>query len=218
MLTDVYLHGHLGQKYGEHFVFDIATPAAAAKALAANFKGFAADFRDGFYDVKLGEVALDEEAVGIRLGKNREVHITPMAQGGKRSGGLKAIAGIALLTIATAGASSAALPWLSGTSAIANGFAVEAFTIAGYSVTWGSLAASAGLMFLQGVSGMLTAAPKADYGNRNPVDQRASFLFNGPTNRSADGTPVQLVYGAFKVGSIIASAGITVEQIDPETD
>lgn len=212
MMTDVYLYGALGQKYGTHHQFDIVNAAHAAKALAVNHKGFAADFRDGFYDVRIGNDPIDQSMIAFHSA-GRAIHIEPLAQGGKRSGGLKAIAGIALLSIATAGASNAALPWLSGGSALSSGFAAQAFSIAGYSVSWGSLASSAGLMLLQGISGMLTAAPKADYSNRNPVDQRASFLFNGATNRSADGTALQLVYGKMKVGTIVASAGIMVEQL-----
>lgn len=212
MMTDVYLYGKLGEKYGAHHRFDIASVGSACKALAVNYKGFAADFREGFYDVKVGLDQIDETMIAMR-NAGRAIHITPVAQGAKRGGGVKAIAGVALLAIATAGAASAALPWLSGAAAVGNGFGVAAFSIAGYSVSWGSLALSGGLMLLQGISGMLTAAPKADYSNRNPVDQRASFLFNGATNRSADGTAVPLVYGKFKTGSVVASAGIMIEQL-----
>jgi predicted phage tail protein len=68
-------------------------------------------------------------------------------------------------------------------------------------------------MVLQGVSSLLTPVPKAEYNNRETPDQRASFLFNGATNRSAEGTAVPLIYGRFRAGSVIASAGITVEQL-----
>lgn len=212
MMTDIYLYGNLAEKYGAHHKFDIANVAQSVRALSVNHKGFAADFRDGFYDVKIGHDSVREDMLLFR-NAGRAIHIEPIAQGGKRSGGIKAIAGVALLAIATAGAASAALPWLSGAAAVGNGLGATAFTIAGYSVTWGSIASSAGLMLLQGVSGMLTSQPKADYSARNPVDQRASFLFNGATNRSADGTALQLVYGEFKVGSIVASAGIYIEQL-----
>lgn len=212
MLTDIYLYGNLAEKYGAHHRFDVPHAVSACRALAVNFKGFESDFRDGFYDVKIGQDPIRENQIALKTG-GRDIHITPIAQGAKRSGGLKAVAGIALLSIATFGASTAALPWLSGTAAIGSGFGATAFTIAGYSVTYGSLALSGGLMLLQGASSLLSPSPKADYSTRNPVDQRASFLFNGVTNRSADGTPLQLVYGEFLVGSIVASAGIYVEQV-----
>lgn len=52
---------------------------------------------------------------------------------------------------------------------------------------------------------------------REAPDERASFLFNGPVNGSQQGQPVPIVYGRFKTGSIIVSAGIDVEEISSYT-
>lgn len=58
-------------------------------------------------------------------------------------------------------------------------------------------------------------APKPDtsINQKGPVDQRPSFLFNGPVNVTAPGYPVPLVYGQHRVGSVVISAGATSEQI-----
>lgn len=210
MLTDVHLHGALGDKYGRLHQFDIANVPQATRALAANYKGFFEDFKDGQYEVYIGDHALDEESLRLRIGRGRPVHIIPVVAGaGSGKGGVKAVAGIALLAIATGGAAAAIGPFAAG----ASGFSATAFSVAGFSVSYGSLALSGLTMVLQGVSALLTPTPKADYSNRERPDQRASFLFNGATNRSAEGTPVPLVYGRFRTGSVIASAGITIEQL-----
>lgn len=210
MLTDIQLHGHLAEKYGAHHRFDVVNAAQATKALAANYPSFTRDFIDGLYNVRYDDIELDEESISLRVGKNRVIHITPVVDGSKRGGGLKVVAGIALLAIATGGAAAAIGPFAAGTS----GFSATAFSVAGFSVSYGSLAATGAMMLLQGASSLLTPTPKAgNYGDRNPVDQRASFLFNGATNRSAEGTAKPLVYGEFKTGSVVASAGITVEQL-----
>lgn len=209
MLSDVYLYGELGAKYGRKHRFDVANAAQAAKALAANFKGFFADFRDGNYHVWVGDDELDETEISLRSG-GRDIHIIPVIAGAKRGGGMKVVAGIALLAIAATGAGAAIGPFAAGTS----GFSATAFSVAGFNVSWGSLASAGISLALNGISSLLTPTPKAgDYGQRNPVDQRASYLFTSATNRSAEGTAIPIVCGRFRVGTVVASAGITVEQL-----
>ena len=57
------------------------------------------------------------------------------------------------------------------------------------------------------------SAPKA----REKPEERASFMFNGPVNSSEQGGPVPIVYGTFKTGSVVVSAGIDVEEIQTYT-
>lgn len=210
MLTEVHLHGALGAKYGAIHNFDIANAQQACKALAANYKEFFGDFKDGFYELRIGDMTVDEETMRLRIGRGRPVHIIPVAAGAKRGGGIKVIAGIALLAVATAGAGAAIGPFAAGTS----GFSATAFSVAGFNISYGSLALSGLSTFLQGVSSFLSPVPTTDYSNRNPADQNASFLFNGSTNRSAEGTAIPLVYGGpFETGSVVISAGLTVEQL-----
>ncbi len=47
----------------------------------------------------------------------------------------------------------------------------------------------------------------------NPVAQRPSFLFNGSTNTSEQGSPVPLVYGQMRTGSVLISVGVQTENI-----
>lgn len=209
MLTNVHLHGELGDKYGSPHRFDIASAAQSVNALAAAFPEFPQDLKDGFYHVRVGNAYIGEEALTLHLGKGRDVHIIPTIEGSKNRGGIKAVAGIVILSVATYGAFSAA----AGGSLFgaAGGFAAASPI---FGISYGSFALMGIGMILQGVSGLLTPMPKVgDYNAREAVDQRASFMFNGPTNRSAEGATVPLVFGTYEVGSVVISAGIQVEQL-----
>lgn len=52
-----------------------------------------------------------------------------------------------------------------------------------------------------------------DVNQREQPDQRASFLFNGAVNTSEQGQPVPLVFGRFRTGGPIISAGLDVEEL-----
>lgn len=218
MLTNVYLYGGLAEKYGNHHRFAIDTAPQAARAMAANYKDFFQDFKDGWYEVRVGDndnyTSLTPETMNMRLTKNRSVHIIPVAQGA-RKGGAKAIVGIAILALATGGAAAAGLPWLTGAAAVQSGLGATALSLGGLgSLTYGNIAAIGLAMTFTGISQMLTPAPRVNgYESRERPDQRASFLFNVPTNRSAEGAAIPLVYGAFKIGSIVVSTGLTTEQL-----
>ena len=219
MLTKVHLYGDLAEKFGAVHHFDVANAPQASRALAANFKEFTANFRDGFYEVVIGTISLGEEMLGIRSG-GKDIHFIPVIQGSGK-GGLKVVLGIVILVAAVVlapvtggGSLAAAGAATAGTAGAATGLGVAAFTIAGYGVTYGSIAAFGLTMALSGISSLLTPVPKGgDYGSRNPVDQRSSFLFNGATNKSAEGVPVPLVYGRFRMGSVVAAATTNIEQL-----
>lgn len=213
MLTEVNLYGHLAEKYGNRHVFDVNSAPEATRALSANFKGFYRDFREGCYEVKIGDDLLTTETLSC-LAHGRPIHFVPVAAG-NRKGGAKAIVGVALLSLATFGAASAGLPWLTGLSAVQSGIGATAIQLGSLgSLTWGNLAAFGLSMAFTGVSQLLTQAPQVQsYDNREKPDQRASFLFNGPLNRSTEGATIPPVYGRFGVGSIVLSAGIFDEQL-----
>ncbi len=64
------------------------------------------------------------------------------------------------------------------------------------------------------VLGAVIGAPRiADYGTRGEPEQKTSHLFDRPINVTEQGGPVPLVYGRFRVGSTIVSAGIGVEDM-----
>lgn len=195
MLHDVYLYGELGKKYGSKHTFDIVNAPQAAKAMAANFKEFYADFKDGLYQVIIGRskedgMQIDKSNLNFRIGDNKSVHIIPViaGAGGDSGGVVKTIIGITLIT--------------------------ASFFVDPSGSTASFLLSSGIAMTASGVATLLTPTPRiGSYDNRETPDRRASFLFNGPTNRSAEGSAVPIVYGRIRTGSVVISAGIQTEQI-----
>ncbi|NBT52728.1 MAG: tail assembly protein, partial [Marivivens sp.] len=49
--------------------------------------------------------------------------------------------------------------------------------------------------------------------NNEIADNRASYIFNGAENLTAQGNPVPILYGRMRVGSVVISAGLSVEDI-----
>lgn len=210
MIRTVKLYGDLAKKYGSNFNFDIDHVREAVSALCANFKGFRQDFRDGFYQVIIGKkdsgLQLDEGLLEINLGNQKEIHIIPVPLGAKsqrQASTMKIVAGLALL-----------IPFGVGIVAgLGAGAAASASALGGL-VTAGGMAKVGLSLALSGAASMLSPTPKVgDYGNRERPEERPSFLFNGATNTSTQGLPIPLVYGRFRVGSIVISSGLQAEQI-----
>lgn len=62
------------------------------------------------------------------------------------------------------------------------------------------------------VSRMLAPKPDTSKGSERP-DEQPSYLYNGPENVIEQGYQVPVVYGTAMTGSVVVSAGISVEQI-----
>lgn len=63
---------------------------------------------------------------------------------------------------------------------------------------------------LGGVVQMLTPQPKVNK-NADSANNQSSYVFNGPTNTTAQGNCVPVVYGRLRVGSAVVSAGMDAE-------
>jgi predicted phage tail protein len=173
------------------------------RCLAANFPGFDAEVVKGSYFVFIGPGkkgdAWDEERLSLYLPPNRTIHIYPAPKGGKKGGLGKIIAGIALIGISVL-SGGAATPLFGG--ALGAGF------------TGGTIALVGASLVLSGVATMLTKPPKTPNTSafERPED-RPSFILPAPTNISSEGSPIPIVGGRMRVGSLIISAGVTNEQI-----
>lgn len=66
-------------------------------------------------------------------------------------------------------------------------------------------------LFAAGVVGALSPRPRADTTGNS--EGKASYLFDGPANTTAQGSPVQLIYGRVLAGSHAISAAVTVDQL-----
>jgi len=225
----VVLRGELGKQFGRIHKFDLNTPAEAIRALCANFEGFQQALigsaeRGIGYMVQVGkEVIYPELELHNPTGQFEEISITPVLVGA--GGGFGQIAaGIGLIALSFllpgAGLFGTQALFATGTAGLAGaGFA----TVLGTAVS----AIGAGLI-LYGTSQLLSPQPadlpgltsntpgrrnSFDPVNNDPADNRASYIYNGAVNLTAQGNPVPICYGRMRVGSVVVSAGVSTTDI-----
>jgi predicted phage tail protein len=210
-LRTIHLHGALRDRFGPSYRLDVATAGEAGRALAAIVPGFRAFVAPGRFRVIRGPLeagmALGHEDLGFRLGK-ADLHIVPVVAGagGGRGGSIaKIVVGVILIAavvVLSGGSGAAALPGLLGAAGM----------------TTASVAVIGVGLIVAGVSQLMAPTPQAnDFDQRNPVDQRPSFLFNGSVNMSEQGGALPLCYGTFWCGSVVASAGLEAESFGVQT-
>jgi len=205
MMTDVYLHGSLSEKFGHHHRFDIFSPAEAARALEANYRGFYQAIRPGKFQIIRGDFDSGEqlytEQITMGIG-GKPIHIVPVVEGGKSSKGIiTLVLGIAII---------AAAVWFAPAAAsLGASLGGTAFGVAGISVSFGQIALFGAALALGGISQLLTPTPTvSDYTSR---DKKVSFLFDGAVNRTEQGGAVPLFYGGpGRIGSTVVSGGVRV--------
>lgn len=194
-MKTLYLYGSLRNTFGESFKMDVATPAEAIRGMCIQLPGFEAAIKAGNWRMVRGELdgsdEVDEEGLQLTLGNQNEMHLIPVLEGANSGVGM-IIVGIVMIVAAffTGGASIAA---------------------------WGAMSTmlgGAGLgMAIGGIISATTKIPGAtssSTGNEKPED-KASFLFDGPTNQSTQGVAVPRGYGRLLCGSIVVSAGLYAE-------
>ena len=222
-MRTVHLYGALAEEFGPSYQLDVACAAEAVLALSMQLgRRFVDALRQGEWhvvagaDLEHGEDVGDGDMLRFGLGR-RDLHLMP-AIAGAGGGFFKAVLGVAILAAAIYFAPEFAItsvPTGAGTATFTGGMGATAFSVAGMSVTYGSLAMSGLVMVLGGLSQVLTATPTqaSSYSSREDADSQTSFLFNGAKNTVEQGNPVPVVYGRFQVGGTIISAGIEVEEV-----
>lgn len=192
MLHEIHLHGALGAEFGRKYRFAVETVGEVIAALRANFAGFDASFRGGFYKVILGKsrthgTALREDQVGRVKLAGRAVHIVPVVAGRKRGGLGKIISGIALIGLSMLGPAG-----LMGVQLFSGG------------ATIGTMVGNMGLaMVLTGVASMI--APEQGAG-----DDKKSFTMTGPQSNVREGHILPITYGEVITGGSLISGGIEI--------
>lgn len=181
--TKIRLGGFLGKKYGKHhhFLLERGDAKEAAKALDANFPGFARDLADAegrglrfavFKNGKnIGEGGLD-------LGGARELWFVPVVHGSKRAGLLQTIVGIALII---AGPPTGGATYGPGIALVAGG-----------------------------VIQMLSPQAKGLSQSGAP-ENLPSYAFGSAKNTTASGLPVPICIGKRRWGGAIISASIVAQ-------
>lgn len=224
-MKKIVLRGELGKKFGRVHVYELNTPAEAIRALSANYEGFHKELSEAGergigYMVHVGKdpmQSLDE--IGNPTGRLEEISITPVLQGA--GGGVgKIFAGIGLI---------AAAILLGPAGAGFLGLGAGGFLTAGISSAVGYIGTS---LILGGTAQLLSPSisdTPGSFGTTSPsrarardsftpenneiADNRASYIFNGAVNLTAQGNPVPILYGRMRVGSVVISAGLSVEDI-----
>ncbi|THB08602.1 tail assembly protein, partial [Citrobacter freundii] len=149
-MARVCLHGDL-QRFGRRFSLSIKTGAEAIYALAMQIPGFRQKMNDGWYQIRIAGLDVNETSLSARLHEplpdGAIIHIVPRMAGAKSGGLFQVVLGAVAIAASffTAGASLAA--W---------GAALSAGAISASSVLFSMGAA----MMLGGVAQMLTPQAK----------------------------------------------------------
>ena len=203
MLRKLKLYGKLAEFvcYKE-FEIQASNVPKAISFLVNNFPQVESYMNPQYYQVKVGNYAIDKDEIQNPIGKE-DIHIVPVISGagrgfGKILLGAALIAGAFMFSPMTLGSFTA-----KGVAAGAVPFAKIGF------LTKASLYLGTSLV-LQGVSDMLFPMPTPTMPEDDP---RISFNFSGTQNTSRAGTPVPIVYGEIITGSVVISGAIDTEQV-----
>ena len=206
MLRKLKLYGELAKFVGhKEFEIQVDSLAKAVSFLINNFPQVEKYMNPQYYQVKVGDYAINEEEIHHPIGQE-DIHIVPVI-GGAGSGTGKILLGAALIAGAflTGGASLtfAQVP-------LANAGAITGIAFSG-TIAKAAVYLGAALV-LQGVSEMLFPVPKPKEFN-SEQDPQLSYSFSGTQNTSRAGTPVPIVYGEIVTGSVVISGAIDTQQV-----
>jgi len=189
-MKTIILYGELAKRFGKNHRFAVKSAAEAIRALRANFKGFekymaTAHLHGMGFKIFVGGHSLDYSEVPSPVGqKNEVIRIVPAVMGSGGSPWLRILVGAVLI--------------------------VAGFYTSGFGGQF-LISLGAGLA-LGGVAQLLTKTPKLQTGTTDENKNKASYVFNGPQNVTAQGNPVPIIYGRVITGSAVISAGIDVHE------
>jgi len=203
MLRKLKLYGELAKFVGhKEFEIQVDSLAKAVSFLVNNFPQVEKYMNPKYYQVKVGNYAVNEEEIHHPIGQE-DIHIVPVISGAGRGTG-KFLLGAALI------AGAFFVPVASGNISLAAGFKAGSFAKVGL-LSKSMLLVGANLA-ITGVSEMLFPMPKPQE-FKSEQDPQLSFSFSGTQNTSRAGTPVPIVYGEIVTGSVVISGAIDTQQV-----
>ena len=205
MLRKIKLYGELADFVG-HKEFEVKadTLTQAVSFLINNFQGIEKFMSPKYYQVKVGNYAINEEEITHPIGQE-DIHFIPVISGAGRGFG-KILLGAALIGLSFISFGGAA----GLGSAFKGGFTAAKFAKVGFISK--ALAGVGASLVLSGVSDMLFPLPETpDF--ESTEDPRLSFSFGGTQQTGRSGTPVPLVFGEIFTGSVVISGSIDTEQV-----
>ena len=205
MLRKLKLYGELAEFVGhKEFEIQVDSLTKAVSFLINNFPQVEKYMNPKYYQVKVGDYAVDQEEILHPIGQ-ADIHIVPVIAGAGRGGLGKILLGAVLIGGAImAGGGFGALEMFGGSGL---SFGGKAATFAG------KFAMNLGIgLTIMGVSEMLFPLPKPKE-FKSEQDPQLSFSFSGTQNTSRAGTPVPIVYGEIITGSVVISGAIDTQQV-----
>ena len=197
MLRKLKLYGELAEFVGhKEFEIQVDSLAKAVSFLVNNFPQVEKYMNPQYYQVKVGNYAINKEEIHHPIGQE-DIHIVPVIAGAGRGPLGKILLGAALI----AGA------FMLGPA----GFMTAEKLTTGVILAKSAVYLGASLV-LSGVSEMLFPMPKPKE-FKSEQDPQLSFSFSGTQNTSRAGTPVPIVYGEIVTGSVVISGAIDTQQV-----
>ena len=201
MLRKLKLYGELAKFVGhKEFEIQVDSLAKAVSFLVNNFPQVEKYMNPQYYQVKVGNYAVNKEEIHHPIGQE-DIHIVTVISGA--GGGMrKVLLGAALIGIAlaTGGASLTSSRLVFEASRLGGAYLAQAFVYTG------------AFLVLNGVSEMLFPLPKPKE-FKSEQDPQLSFSFSGTQNTSRAGTPVPIVYGEIITGSVVISGAVDTQQV-----
>ena len=203
MLRKLKLYGELAEFVGhKEFEIQVDSLGKAVSFLVNNFPQIEKYMNPQYYQVKVGNYAVNEEEIHHPIGQE-DIHFIPVISGagrglGKILLGAALIGGAFLFTPLSAGSFFSPI--------VAPGSFAAAMPITKAAIALG------GALVLSGVSDMLFPLPKPKEFS-SEQDPQVSFSFSGTQNTSRAGTPVPLVYGEIVTGSVVISGSVDTQQV-----
>ena len=203
MLRKIKLYGELAEFVGhKEFEVQVDSLQKAVSFLVNNFAGIEKYMNPRYYQVKVGDYAVDETEILHPIGQE-DIHFVPVITGAGRGFG-KILLGAALIGIAFL------MPVASG--GLSLGAGIKAGSLAKVGFMTKMVAGVGASLVLSGVSDMLFPLPDVP-AFEDTQDPRLSLSFGGTQQTGRAGTPVPLVYGEIFTGSVVISGSIDTEQV-----
>ena len=206
MLRKLKLYGDLAEFVGhKEFEIQVNSLGKAVSFLVNNFPQVEKYMNPQYYQVKVGNYAVNEEEIHHPIGQE-DIHIVPVIAGAGRGGLGKVLLGAALIggAFLTGGVSFTFVP-----VPYANAGAISGIT--GSFIGKAAVYLGASLV-ISGVAEMLFPLPKPKE-FKSEQDPQLSFSFSGTQNTSRAGTPVPIVYGEIITGSVVISGADDTQQV-----
>ena len=203
MLRKIKLYGELAEFVGhKEFEVQVDSLQKAVSFLVNNFAGIEKYMNTRYYQVKVGDYAVDETEITHPIGQE-DIHFVPVITGAGRGFG-KILLGAALIGIAFL------MPVASG--GLSLGAGIKAGSLAKVGFMTKMVAGVGASLVLSGVSDMLFPLPDVP-AYEDSQDPRLSFSFGGTQQTERAGTPVPLVFGEIFTGSVVISGSVDTEQV-----